>query len=66
MAVEAGRGGLQLLRVRVGERVDPRALLANNDSAKLFAAIGDLVETGPTRTNVNDFRAIFLPAPVGR
>jgi len=26
----------------------------------VFAALGDLVATGPTRTNVNDFRAILL------
>jgi glycerate 2-kinase len=26
----------------------------------MFQALGDLVETGPTRTNVNDFRAILV------
>ncbi|MDA0676064.1 MAG: glycerate kinase [Proteobacteria bacterium] len=37
--------------------------LAANDAYGLFAALGDLVVTGPTRTNVNDFRAILvLPA----
>ena len=39
---------------------DPRALQANNDSYAFFAALGDLVMTGPTRTNVNDFRAILV------
>jgi hydroxypyruvate reductase len=39
---------------------DPAALLAAHDSARLFAALGDLVATGPTRTNVNDFRAILI------
>ncbi|MBO23290.1 MAG: glycerate kinase [Rhodospirillaceae bacterium] len=35
-------------------------VLARNDAYSLFAAIGDLVVTGPTRTNVNDFRAILI------
>ncbi len=37
-----------------------RALLAGNDSYGFFSALGDLVVTGPTRTNVNDYRAILL------
>ena len=32
----------------------------NNDSYNFFAAIDDLVVTGPTLTNVNDFRAIHI------
>jgi glycerate 2-kinase len=40
--------------------LDPRALLAANDAYAAFAAIGDLVVTGPTLTNVNDFRAILI------
>lgn len=39
---------------------DPRRLLDGNDSYSGFAAIGDLFETGPTGTNVNDFRAILI------
>ena len=34
--------------------------LANNDSARLFGALQDLIAPGPTCTNVNDFRAIFV------
>jgi hydroxypyruvate reductase len=34
--------------------------LARNDSYRFFQALGDLLVTGPTRTNVNDFRAILL------
>ncbi len=34
--------------------------LAVNDSYGFFAALGDLMVTGPTRTNVNDYRAILL------
>lgn len=40
--------------------LDPRAVLAQHDSYGLFAAIGDLVRTGPTLTNVNDLRAILV------
>lgn len=40
---------------------DPRAVLAAHDSASLFEATGDLVRTGATLTNVNDFRAIYIP-----
>jgi len=35
-------------------------LLANNDGYRFFEALGDLVVTGPTRTNVNDYRAILI------
>ena len=35
-------------------------LLANNDGYSFFAALDDLVVTGPTRTNVNDYRAILI------
>lgn len=38
----------------------PRAMLDNNDGYGLFAALGDLVVSGPTRTNVNDFRAVLV------
>ena len=36
--------------------------LADNDGHGFFAVLGDLVVTGPTRTNVNDFRAILVTA----
>ncbi len=39
---------------------DAAARLAANDAYGFFAALGDLVVTGPTLTNVNDFRAILL------
>ncbi len=42
--------------------LDPAAHLADNDAYSLFAATGDLVVTGPTLTNVNDFRAILIEA----
>jgi len=40
--------------------LDPRALLAGHDSYGVFAALGDLILTGPTLTNVNDVRAILV------
>jgi glycerate 2-kinase len=44
--------------------LDAAALLADNDSYRFFSGLGDLVITGPSRTNVNDFRAVLvLPGP---
>ena len=40
--------------------LDPRAALDDNDGHGFFAALGGLVETGPTLTNVNDFRAVAI------
>ncbi|MCK6453111.1 MAG: glycerate kinase [Alphaproteobacteria bacterium] len=40
--------------------LNARALLEDNDGYGFFAGIGDLVTTGPTRTNVNDFRAVLI------
>jgi hydroxypyruvate reductase len=38
----------------------PKDMLADNDAHRFFAALGDSVITGPTLTNVNDFRAILI------
>jgi hydroxypyruvate reductase len=48
-----------LSRVRA-EGLDPKERLRDNDAWSVFAAAGSLIRTGPTRTNVNDFRAIFI------
>ena len=40
--------------------VSARKLLENNDGYEFFSKLGDLVVSGPTRTNVNDFRAILI------
>ncbi len=40
--------------------LDAMAHLANNDTYGFFGPLDDLVVTGPTRTNVNDFRAILI------
>jgi glycerate 2-kinase len=42
--------------------LDARALVADNDAHRFFRALGDQVVTGPTLTNVNDFRAILVGA----
>jgi hydroxypyruvate reductase len=42
--------------------IDARASLANNDGYGIFSRLGDLVITGPTHTNVNDFRAVLIQA----
>ena len=43
--------------------INPRASLDNNDGHGFFQALGDSVVTGPTLTNVNDFRAIVIDGP---
>jgi hydroxypyruvate reductase len=52
--------GPDTLRRAASLGVDAQSALARNDSYGFFAATGDLVITGPTRTNVNDFRAILV------
>jgi hydroxypyruvate reductase len=48
-----------LARARA-QGLDARRILAENDAYGFFAALDDLIVTGPTRTNVNDFRAILV------
>ena len=40
--------------------LSPTDYLSNNDAYSFFAELGNLIVTGPTRTNVNDFRAILV------
>ena len=40
--------------------MDARDMLGRHDSYEFFRQLGDLVVTGPTRTNVNDFRAVLV------
>jgi hydroxypyruvate reductase len=40
--------------------LDAKALLRNNDAYSFFSPLNDLIVTGPTRTNVNDFRVILV------
>ena len=43
--------------------LDAAGLLDDNNSTEFFAKLGDLLEPGPTFTNVNDFRAIVVDSP---
>ncbi len=42
------------------QNLNAATFLANNDSSRYFAVLGDLVRVGPTQTNVNDFRVILV------
>jgi hydroxypyruvate reductase len=48
-----------LARARAKGR-DPQAMLDDNDAHSFFEMLGDSLVTGPTRTNVNDFRATLM------
>ncbi|MCY7387394.1 MAG: glycerate kinase [Burkholderiales bacterium] len=48
-----------LRRARLGE-LQPKALLGANDAYGFFSPLDDLIFTGPTRTNVNDYRVILI------
>jgi hydroxypyruvate reductase len=52
--------GPDLLQRAAGLGLDARACLDAHDAWSLFAATGDLLVTGPTSTNVNDFRALLI------
>jgi hydroxypyruvate reductase len=51
--------GQSMARLRAAG-LDPGMLLAGNDAYTAFEALGDLFVSGPTGTNVNDFRAILI------
>jgi glycerate 2-kinase len=64
---KAGAAGAWLTPESLAEArqwgLKPLELLDGNDSASLFDRLGSLVHTGPTHTNINDFRAILIEAP---
>ena len=43
--------------------IDAKDYLERHDSYSFFEKLGDLIKTGPTLTNVNDFRAVFIASP---
>lgn len=45
--------------------LDAKAMLARNDAHPFFAALGNQLVTGPTLTNVNDFRAVLVTEGAG-
>jgi len=58
-AAGAFADGTTVARARA-KGLNPAAYLANNDAYNFFQALGDLLITGPTRTNVNDLTLIFV------
>ena len=48
------------LQRAAAKKLDAASMLANNDAYSFFEAIGGLVVTGPTRTNVNDYRVVLV------
>ena len=46
--------------------IDAKQSLADNDGHGFFEALGDQIVTGPTLTNVNDFRALLITDAAGR
>jgi glycerate 2-kinase len=50
----------QSMRQGAALGLQARTLLENNDGYGFFNGLGDLVFSGPTRTNVNDFRAVLI------
>jgi hydroxypyruvate reductase len=57
--------GPETLSAAAGAGLDPSACLARNDAHGFFAAVSGQVVTGPTLTNVNDFRAVLILPPSG-
>lgn len=55
--------GPQTLTLAAAAGVDAAAALGANDAHNFFAAVGGQIVTGPTLTNVNDFRAILILPP---
>jgi glycerate 2-kinase len=52
--------GPDTLARALGMGLKPKDMLDNNDGHGFFTALGDSIVTGPTLTNVNDFRAILI------
>ncbi len=58
--IAGGRAGPTTLARAFAHGINPRRSLDNNDGHGFFEALGDSVITGPTLTNVNDFRVILI------
>ena len=60
--IAGAHAGPTTLARAFAQAINPRRSLDNNDGHGFFEALGDSVVTGPTRTNVNDFRVILIDA----
>ena len=58
--VAGAYAGPETLGIAAGLGVSPALALAQNDAHSFFKAVGSQIITGPTLTNVNDFRAILI------
>ncbi len=58
--VAGAYAGPETLAKAMAKNVDAQTALASNDAHGFFAAVGGQVVTGPTLTNVNDFRALLI------
>lgn len=58
-----GTIGPETLAEMAAAGLDPVAALKSHDSAAVFMATGSSIVTGPTHTNVNDFRAFLIEPP---
>ncbi|MEN8919061.1 MAG: MOFRL family protein, partial [Octadecabacter sp.] len=58
--VAGAYGGPQTMSRAQNAGVRPSVALADNDAHTFFDAVGGQIVTGPTLTNVNDFRAILI------
>jgi hydroxypyruvate reductase len=59
-AAAGGIATLDTIKRAKAAGLDARAALANNDSYPFLGALGDLIITGPTQTNVNDLMLVFV------
>jgi len=60
--IAGGQAGPTTLARAFAQGINPRRSLDDNDGHGFFEALGDSVVTGPTLTNVNDFRVILIDA----
>lgn len=52
---------LAVLRQGLERGLDPARFLADNDAYRYFEAVGELLKTGPTNTNVCDIKVLLTP-----
>ncbi|HEY5315984.1 MAG TPA: MOFRL family protein, partial [Pirellulales bacterium] len=53
----------EVIRAARARQLDPHDYLLRNDAYSLFDALGSLLKTGPTHTNVCDLRVVLVNRP---